>query len=189
MRRFLLTGLTGVGKSSFVNATFGVQLAKTDAFETCTRVVEAYADSTPWGRVCLVDTPGMEAELIDVDDRYLSLVRDYLRNSPCDALLYFSRLNETRFRPDERRAIDRLVTGLGPAPWSHTWLILSFAAAVPSDRVDEQCRHRSQDIHDHFASLLRKTGHSFHFQKVLLVDNVVPRWSADTVPISRLLLT
>ncbi|MEW6492750.1 MAG: GTPase [Cyanobacteriota bacterium] len=51
MRKFLLVGRTGVGKSSFVNATFGEYIAETSEFEACTKFVEHHAYNTPLGLV------------------------------------------------------------------------------------------------------------------------------------------
>ena len=43
MRKYLLVGRTGVGKSSFINSVFGQYIAETAEYEACTRVLEHYA--------------------------------------------------------------------------------------------------------------------------------------------------
>ena len=102
MRTFLLLGITGSGKSSFVNSTFGIQLAETNAYQACTKVVKYFSRNTPWGDICLIDTPGMAEGEEESDGAYLSLIRKEVNLSEIDSLLYISRLNETRFRAEEK---------------------------------------------------------------------------------------
>jgi predicted GTPase len=46
MRTFLIIGQTGVGKSSFINATFGEKTAEISEFEACTKLIEYYPRQT-----------------------------------------------------------------------------------------------------------------------------------------------
>ena len=187
MRRFLLVGQTGVGKSSFVNATFGLKKANVDAFEACTKVVEDYIDQTPYGNVCLIDTPGMSEDTLDKDVRYLHLVQSALALKPADITLYITRIDETRFRADEMRTLQVLTTHLNSSIWRNAWIVLTFAASIPTEQLDMVVARRIEPIIS-FLSQIVKDSESFSgFQRVLCIDNVVPNWHRDGIPVASLL--
>jgi predicted GTPase len=184
MRRFLLIGQTGVGKSSFINTTFGVRLAKISDFEACTKVVEHYAYGTPFGDVCLIDTPGLSEGSEAQDTLYAEMIKQYVRNAGIDILLYVSRLDETRFRPTEKRALTVVTTQLGRSVWKHPWLILTFAASVREEHFHERTAKRIE----HIGEYIRELAPRFRgFEKVGIVDNTVRNWTAGGIPASQFL--
>lgn len=191
MRRFLVAGQTGVGKSSFINATFGLHLAKTSKFEPCTKVVEHYAYGTPFGNVCLIDTPGLSEETEDIDKAYLQQISSAIAEQRIDITLYLSRLNDNRFRPSEKKALILLTNELGSDIWNNAWLVLTFAASVPTYELSEAYKHKVSHI-DSFLkqiTLLAARVSSFQgFKKVILMDNIVRNWTATAVPISSILV-
>jgi predicted GTPase len=97
MRKFLLVGRTGVGKSSFINAAFGSYIAETSEYEACTKIVEHYAYKTPLGDVSLIDTPGLAEDDEACDEAYLSLVRAKVNLAQIYATIYVSRLERNSF--------------------------------------------------------------------------------------------
>lgn len=186
MRKFLLVGRTGVGKSSFVNTTFGTYIAETSEFEACTKLVEHHAYNTPFGDVCLIDTPGLAEDDEACDEAYLSLVRAKVDLNQIYATIYISRLNETRFRPDEKRTLRLLTNRLGASIWNHSILALTFAASVPREQCEEAASRRIEQIEDFINSLTRYKGISLQFrgfQDCWLVDSIVDNWTSDAVPI------
>lgn len=186
MRKFLLVGRTGVGKSSFINATFGNYIAETSEFEACTKTVEYYAQDTPFGNICLIDTPGLAEDDKALDEKYLDLIRTEIDFKQVEAIIYVTRLDETRFRPDEKRTLQLLMNYLGSHLLNHSWLVFTFAASVPNEIRDEVTRQRVNDIE----TFLRENALKYPFKQFRLklrVDNIVSGWNKKGVPILSIL--
>jgi predicted GTPase len=189
MRRFLVAGRTGVGKSSFINAAFGARVAPTAAFEACTKIIEYYTYHTPFGDVCLVDTPGLSEDTLETDRAYLRLIQAAVAHNPVEVLLYITPLNENRLRADEMNALKLLATHLTASLWKNVWVVLTFAASLPLAQVDTAAISRLEPIATFLHETLARTGKCFPgFQKIILIDNIVPNWHQDAVPISSLLI-
>lgn len=190
MRKFLLVGRTGVGKSSFINAAFGSYIAETSEYEACTKIVEHYAYKTPLGDVSLIDTPGLAEDDEACDEAYLSLVRAKVNLAQIYATIYVSRLNETRFRPDEKRTLRLLTNRLGASIWNRSILVLTFAASIPNHQLEIVAEKRSQQIFEFIQSLTKEQDIDKIFQgfeQTWLVDNIVENWTSDGLPILSLL--
>jgi len=190
MRKFLLVGRTGVGKSSFINAAFGSYIAETSEYEACTKIVEHYAYKTPLGDVSLIDTPGLAEDDEACDEAYLSLVRAKVNLAQIYATIYVSRLNETRFRPDEKRTLRLLTNRLGGSIWNRSILVLTFAASIPNHQLEIVAEKRSQQIFEFIQNLTKEQDIDKKFQgfeQTWLVDNIVENWASDGLPILSLL--
>ena len=186
MRKFLLVGRTGVGKSSFINAAFGSYIAETSEYEACTKIVEHYAYKTPLGDVSLIDTPGLAEDDEACDEAYLSLVRAKVNLAQIYATIYVSRLNETRFRPDEKRTLRLLTNRLGASIWNRSILVLTFAASVPNDQREIFAEKRSQQIFEFIQNITKEQDIDKIFQgfeQTWLVDNIIDNWTSDGLPI------
>lgn len=186
MRKFLLVGRTGVGKSSFINAAFGSYIAETSEYEACTKIVEHYAYKTPLGDVSLIDTPGLAEDDEACDEAYLSLVRAKVNLAQIYATIYVSRLNETRFRPDEKRTLRLLTNRLGASIWNRSILVLTFAASIPNHQLEIVAEKRSQQIFEFIQNLTKEQDIDKIFQgfeQIWLVDNIVENWTSDGLPI------
>lgn len=182
----MLVGKTGVGKSSFINFTFGEYLAQTSAFEACTKIVKHYAYNTPFGNICLIDTPGLAEDNTSLDKEYLKLVQSQVDLSQLDAIIYVTRLNETRFRPDEKQTLSLLTSELGPSIWNRSWLVLTFAASVPDKYRQEVTQKRVEHIESFLQKITMKNRLSppfKSFQVKLRVDNSVSSWGQKKVSI------
>ena len=190
MRKFLLVGRTGVGKSSFVNATFGKHLAKTDSYEACTSVVEHYAYATSMGDICLIDTPGLgEDEDCETDKNYISLVKSQVNMSQIDAIIYVTRLNETRFRGEEKKILKLLIESFDSRLWQSAWLVFTFSASVLPLERDKVTQKRKEQIESHVKDcLLSKGENQFKgFTVKLRVDNVKRNWAKSSTPVVSIL--
>lgn len=175
MKRYLLLGKSGVGKSSFVNATFGLQLAPWSQFEPCTKLVELYARSTCFGDVCLIDTPGFAEDNLEVDLHYLELVKEEVSKNRIDAILYLSRLDDKRFRGEDKTILRLLTDNLGDSTWNSAWLIFTFCSKVSLVVLDETAKRRQVEIEQYLKSLhVNRTYRGF--SKCILIDNIKKNW-------------
>jgi predicted GTPase len=192
MRKFLLLGRTGVGKSSFINGTFGNYIAKTSEFEACTKFVEHYAYNTPLGNVVLIDTPGLAEDDEACDKKYLALIKEKIDLNQIYATIYVSKLSETRFSPDEKRTLRLLTKQLGVSIWNRSILVLTFAASISEEKREEIALRRIEHIQEYLQTVTaeNKTTPLFkNFDQCWLVDNIVNNWASNAVSVISLLTT
>ena len=187
MRNFLVLGRTGVGKSSLINSTFGADLAPTSAYEACTQLPRYYSENTPFGEICLIDTPGLAEKDEQLDEHYLSLVSHEIKSTRVDAILYVTRLDDTRFRPEEKRSIALMTEKIGSFIWECAWIIFTFAGSVPKEKRQEFYLCRLQKIESFIDEIQKSYGFEFDgFEKIILIDNVKQNWTDNGEPISNL---
>ncbi|KAB8316593.1 hypothetical protein SD81_025825 [Tolypothrix campylonemoides VB511288] len=190
MRRFLVVGRTGVGKSSFVNSVFGKYITETSRYEACTKIIQHHVYSSPQGDICLIDTPGLAEDDIECDKKYLDLIKASVDFTKIDVLIYVSRLDETRFRPDEKRTICLLTEKLGALIWNKAWLIFTFAASVPNENRHEASINRKEQIENFVKAITSEYGLNPPFQGFqvkLRVDNTSKSWASKSIPIMSVL--
>ncbi len=181
-RDYLLTGRTGVGKSSFINYLLREDAAEVHAYRPCTSRLEHY--DLPCVR--LHDSPGLAEAGGRNDDAYLEMVESHIRNIRLYGLVYITPLSEPRFREEEQKALLKMTTRLGAKVWKSAWLVLTFAADVPAERKIEAARRRLGDLTAFLEDLTAKPGFGPRFdgfRAVLLVDNVVENWTSAGRPL------
>lgn len=186
VKRFLLIGKSGVGKSSFVNATFGVQLASWCQFEPCTKLVESYARTTEFGDVCLIDTPGFADDSRETDCKYLILVNSELAKNNIDVLMFFSRLDDKRFRGEDKEVLRLISVGLDKSVWNNAWLVFTFCAKVSLDVLDKSAAKRKVEMETYLKNLLENNAWR-GFKMCILMDNVTPNWHPSASVITKVL--
>jgi GTPase Era involved in 16S rRNA processing len=136
--------------------------------------------------VSLIDTPGLAEDDEACDEAYLSLVRAKVNLAQIYATIYVSRLNETRFRPDEKRTLRLLTNRLGASIWNRSILVLTFAASIPNHQLEIVAEKRSQQIFEFIQNLTKEQDIDKIFQgfeQTWLVDNIVENWTSDGLPI------
>ena len=192
MRRYLLVGRTGMGKSSFINTAFGEYIAETSEYEACTKIVEHYAYNSPLGNISLIDTPGLAENDLFTDEQYLSMIHSKINLSEIHSLLYFTRLDDTRFRPDEKRTLKLLTEKLGSNIWMNAVLIMTFAASIPSDKRDKDVRVKIDQTEEFLRKIINintlQDTMFGTFKGYWLVDNCVPNWTSQGVSALSLLM-
>ena len=194
MKTYLIAGRTGVGKSSFVNNTFGIRLAETSPLRACTKVVEYHSRTTPFGPVALIDTPGLAEDDEDLDIAYLKLVSERLKSTHIDSMIYVTTLKDNRtLRTEEKTALRLLTEHLGGRIWEPSWLVLTFAASVSSSDRWSHAKHVRSTLESYLTGLTglgtNRTGRyrEMQFERMLLTDNVVSGWSDNCRPTAEFL--
>lgn len=183
MFKFLLVGQTGVGKSSFINSTFGLNIAETSDFEPCTKYSKQYGYNTKFGDVCLIDTPGLGESNLDLDLKYLKRIKKS-NNLDGFTTIYITPLNETRFRPSEKNTIQLLTQELGHSIWIDPWLLFTFAASVGKEKINITCNTRIKHISDYLHSINQKFS---GFKQIYLIDNINNEWTEDGISVDEAL--
>ncbi|WP_341328415.1 GTPase [Methylotuvimicrobium sp. KM2] len=186
MKRFLLVGKTGVGKSSFVNASFGVELARCNRYEACTKLAETYSHGTEYGPLCLIDTPGLADDCRETDFKYLKIIREFIAENPIDTALFLSRLDDTRFRAEDKETLRLITEQLGSSIWRNAWLVFTFCAEVEMSKLNEAANARICEIEDYLRRV-RGNASFTGFNKYILIDNVKVGWHPNASVITEAL--
>ena len=173
MQTFVFTGLTGAGKSSFINSVFGVEVAPVDQFRACTKRVQAYRCQAPNGDLCLIDTPGLREDAEELDRQYLNSVKTVMRTEDITATFYITKITETRLTRDERQGLRLITEVLGCGFWRSASLVLTFCAAIRPDLLELTYNARL----GHIRSAVNECGIADNFQTIILCDNVESNWT------------
>ena len=177
MRKFLLVGQSGVGKSSFINAVFGNYVAKTSKYEPCTQTTQLYEYKTLSGNIMLIDTPGLAEDSNILDRQYLQEISENISKHSIDVLLYISTLTDNRFRPQEKRTLYLLIDVLGTQLWERSWLALTFASKVPLQKLNTTIHIRRSQIESYLREIHSQRNIRFiGFKECLVIDNVTSNW-------------
>ncbi|KAL9980642.1 hypothetical protein ACROYT_G009252 [Oculina patagonica] len=135
----LVTGRTGVGKSRLVNALVGKRVAeegKQKGPETPT--VNPYPIVINGIEVLVWDSPGLQDGTCD-EEFYLEDMGNKLHKG-LDIMLYCIKMDDMRFRGDDKNAIRALTRKFGPEIWKNAVIALTFANKIedPDGEDDEE---------------------------------------------------
>ena len=151
----LITGRTGIGKSTLVNGIVGSKLAKEgETLDPLTTKVENKS-KTIFGVVVNVwDSPGLQ-DLTGNEDLYLADIRAKCRDN-VDLFVYCINMSEDRFIPGDKEvtAIKKLTDALGKEVWKHSLVVLTFANSFIGDAGD-RC-NTTDEIKAEFSSRMEE---------------------------------
>ena len=167
----LLLGRTGVGKSSTVNSLFGRFVTEVGDFEDTTLGILTCEGVVNGAKYTIFDTPGLDGYEDQHDVKTLQLIKDHIEST--DIIVYVTRLDETRLRPDERNAIKLISEMFGRDCWCHSILVFTFANKVDVERYEEVTQKRAEQIR----SVIKAYTCSDEAEQIpaICIDNATPQ--------------
>ena len=141
---FLLIGRTGVGKSSTINSLIGANVAPVGDFDPCTADVTVHETNLHGAIVRVIDTPGLCDDLEEVgnDAKYIELMREKIPGA-IDAVLFVSRLDDTRVDASEKRGLRLITEAFGEPFWKKSVIVFTQSDKVPDERFEEYVCERT----------------------------------------------
>ena len=131
--KIFITGQTGVGKSSLVNALIGDKVAEEgDTLDPETSKVTSYEKTIRDVQVTVWDSPGLQ-DGTSREEEYLADMEENCKD--VDLCVYCVSLLDTRFVEgcDDIIAMKKLTGVFGQAMWEHAIFVLTFANMLEED--------------------------------------------------------
>ncbi|KAL3532280.1 hypothetical protein ACH5RR_005801 [Cinchona calisaya] len=130
--KILVLGKSGVGKSSTINSIFNQMKAMTDAFHPATDRIQEVEGTVNGIRISFIDTPGLlpsSPSSMRKNRKILHSVKQFVRKSPPDIILYFERLDFIDMGYSDFPLLKLISEVFSPAIWFNTILIMTHASS------------------------------------------------------------
>ena len=174
----LVTGKTGVGKSSLINAIVGQILAKEGkSLGGVTREITRHEGKVNHIKFEVWDSPGLQ-DITEDDDEITKRITQTLRQhcSHLHLFLYCIRMDRDRMEVSELKSIQQLSQLFSPKIWDSAIFALTFANRVippPDLETDEDEARWFKERIKEFQEIIVKA----------IVDSGVPEDKAKKVPV------
>ena len=147
--RILVTGKTGVGKSTLVNALIGMEVAETgDKLMGVTDEVEEHTAIKNGIHIHIYDTPGLGTIGMKNND---NLHNTYEKCKDVDLFLFCLRMTDQRFDSYEIKEMELIASVFGHDIWKKGVIVLTHANHMPNET--KQFKDKLQEWQD----LIRNT--------------------------------
>ena len=144
---FLITGKTGVGKSSLVNALLGRKVAKEGRKKVdCTFEVTPYRVTIDGVDICVWDSPGLGDGTAN-DEKNLAEIGSKITEK-LDLVIFCLKMDDQRFRRDDKDAFKILTENFGKKLWKNAVIALTFANKVKDPDGGDREAYFKQDLVD-----------------------------------------
>ena len=157
----LVTGKTGTGKSTLVNAFIGKELATVGhGLDPLTSKVRCYEQRMGEVLVRVWDSPGLQDQT-DKEDEYRRNIKENCSESDIDLMIYCIQMSTTRLSSSDINAMIKLTNTLGPSIWINSIIVLTFAnevlrlAKFEYDAEDEVPRFFTDKLHEWRESIVQ----------------------------------
>ncbi|KAL8100960.1 translocase of chloroplast 159, chloroplastic-like [Apium graveolens] len=131
----LVLGKSGVGKSATINAIFGEEKTRIDAFQPATNAVKEIIGVVDGVKIRVLDTPGLKTSVIEqsFNRSILSSVKKFTKKNPVDVVLYVDRLDAQTRDLNDLPLLRTITTSLGSPIWRSAIVTLTHAASAPPE--------------------------------------------------------
>ncbi|UZP37034.1 hypothetical protein NXS19_004850 [Fusarium pseudograminearum] len=156
-----LMGLTGAGKSSFINHCIKHEVVVGDGLQACTATVEVFSfDYRPGVTIHLVDTPGFD----DTNRQDSAVLRDisawlsksYTEKVLLNGILYLHRISDPRMQGSGKLSISLLRKLCGKDAFKNVVLVTTMWELVETDIGDR--REKELEETEEFWGFMKRYG-------------------------------
>ena len=141
----LITGKTGVGKSSLVNALVGRKVAKEGRKKVaCTPEVTSYRVTIEGVNICVWDSPGLGDGTTN-DEKNLAEIGSKITEK-LDLVIFCLKMDDQRFHRDDKDAFKILTENFGKKLWKNAVIALTFANKVEDPDGGDREAYFEQDL-------------------------------------------
>ena len=141
----IVTGKTGVGKSTLINILVGHEVSKVGyTLGPQTTEVSSHIISTSGVELVIWDTPGLQ-DGTDNEDKYIADMKT--KCSGYDLVIYCTSMAESRFGvSDDVKAINALTNSFGESLWERAIFVLTRCNQVLPTKKDPDARKRKVQL-------------------------------------------
>ncbi len=138
----LLTGKSGVGKSSLINCIVGAVVApEGHGLDPETKAVTPFKVEINGVEITVWDSPGLQDGTKN-EEKYLDDMKRQCKSY--DLVLYCTKMIDTRLGEDDHEAMKKLTKAFGESVWEHAVVVTTFANYIPTTTRKDRERYTAK---------------------------------------------